>query len=60
MNKFYQMIPMGVASHARGNQTESGKSNYVVEEFSVERQHAIILWDHYLTTKDEVGIVVSF
>ena len=28
----------------------SGKSNYIVEEFSAERQHAIISWDHYLTT----------
>ena len=28
----------------------SGKSNYVVEEFSAERQRAIISWDHYLTT----------
>ena len=28
----------------------SGKSNYVVEKFSAERQRAIISWDHYLTT----------
>ena len=28
----------------------SGKSNYVVEEFSAEHQRAIISWDHYLTT----------
>ena len=28
----------------------SGKSNYVVEEFSAERQRAIISWEHYLTT----------
>ena len=28
----------------------SGKSNYVVEEFSAERQRAIISWDNYLTT----------
>ena len=27
----------------------SGKSNYVVEEFSAERQRAVISWDHYLT-----------
>ena len=27
-----------------------GKRNYVVEEFSDEGQHAIISWDHYLTT----------
>ena len=28
----------------------SGKSNYVVEELSAERQRGIISWDHYLTT----------
>ena len=28
----------------------SGKRNYVVEEFSAERQRAIISWDNYLTT----------
>ena len=28
----------------------SGKGNYVVEEFSAERQRAIISWDHYLAT----------
>ena len=28
----------------------SGKSNYVVEEFSAECQRAIISWDHYVTT----------
>ena len=28
----------------------SGKSNYAVEEFSAERQRAIISWDYYLTT----------
>ena len=28
---------------------------YVVEEFSAERQRAIISWDHYLTTKGEAG-----
>ena len=28
----------------------SGKRNYAVEEFSAERQRAIISWDHYLTT----------
>ena len=28
----------------------SGKSNYVVEEFSAEGQRAFISWDHYLTT----------
>ena len=33
----------------------SGKSNYVVEEFSAERQRAIISWDHYLTTYGEAG-----
>ena len=33
----------------------SGKSNYVVEEFSAERQRAIISWDHYLTTQGEPG-----
>ena len=27
-----------------------GKSNYVVEELSAERQHAIISWEHYFTT----------
>ena len=26
------------------------QSNYVAEEFSAERQRAIIPWDHYLTT----------
>ena len=25
-------------------------SNYVVKEFSAERQRAIVSWDHYLTT----------
>ena len=30
--------------------TLSGKSNYVVEEFSAERQRVIISWDHYLTS----------
>ena len=33
----------------------SGKNNYVVEEFSVERQRAIISWDHYLTNQGEPG-----
>ena len=33
----------------------SGKNNYVVEEFSVERQRAIISWDHYLITEGEAG-----
>ena len=33
----------------------SVKSNYVVEEFSAERQRAIISWDHYLTTSGEAG-----
>ena len=33
----------------------SGKSNYGVEEFSAERQSAIILWDHYLTIQGEAG-----
>ena len=30
----------------------SGENNYVVEEFSADRQRAIILisWDYYLTT----------
>ena len=32
-----------------------GKSNYVAEEFSAERQRTIISWDHYLTTKGEAG-----
>ena len=31
----------------------SSKSSYVVEEFSAERQRAIISWDHYLTTFGE-------
>ena len=33
----------------------SGQSNYVVEEFSAERQRAIISWGHYLTTYGEAG-----
>ena len=33
----------------------SGKSHYVVEEFSAECQPAIISLDHYLTTLGEVG-----
>ena len=33
----------------------SGKSNYVVEEFSAKRQRAIILWEYYLTTQGEAG-----
>ena len=33
----------------------SGKSNYVVAEFSAERQRAIISWDHYLTTSGWAG-----
>ena len=28
----------------------SGKSNYVIEEFSAERQRAIICWGHYFIT----------
>ena len=28
----------------------NGNNNYVVEEFSAERQRAIISWDHYLAT----------
>ena len=28
----------------------SSKKNYVVEEFSADRQRAIIWWNHYLTT----------
>ena len=34
----------------------SDKSNYVVEEFSAERQRAIVSWDYYLTTYGEAGI----
>ena len=33
----------------------SGISNYVVEEFSAERQRAIISWETYLNTKGEAG-----
>ena len=33
----------------------SGERNYVVEEFSAERQRASISWDHYLTTKGEAS-----
>ena len=33
----------------------SGKSNYVVEEFSAERQRVVISSDHYLTTQGETS-----
>ena len=33
----------------------SGKSNYVVEEFSAERRRAIISWDYYFTAEGEAG-----
>ena len=40
----------------------SGKSNYGVEEFSAERQRAVISWDHYLPPKVRrvVGIPCQF
>ena len=34
----------------------SEKDYYVVEEFSAERQRAIISWDHYLKVRLVVGI----
>ena len=29
VNEFYQIIPMGVAGHVRGNQTETNENEYV-------------------------------